>query len=102
MANYEASTTTDKLSSAAGLIELIGIELRKLSGEIESLPSFGNSQLTNEQIVQLQKIDFCSQKLMDLAAIADQVSNTHSLQNVDPPEDIAEAVKLEYTKALLR
>lgn len=92
----------EKLDSVSKMIRLIAAELRQLSSDIESLPVFSDGQLTKEQIVQLQKIDFCSQKLMDFASMADKLASDQNLESLKPIDSVDKVVKLEYTKALLQ
>lgn len=101
MSQDRSNEMAGKPDSISEFIHLIAAELRRLADEVEELPSFENGQLSSEQIVQLQKIDLCSQKLKDFAALADKIASQGSLKALKPEANIGDVVKLEYTKALL-
>lgn len=101
MLEFGAQSSTSVAQSIAQQIELMAKELRQISKEVEQLPNLSNVELTNEQIVQLQKIDICSQKLADLASMADKLASNQKLKSLDAVADMSDAVTLEYMKQKL-
>lgn len=79
--------------------ELVGLlvqELALIAGEIEDLP-VGGGDLTPQQIVAIQKIDFCRQRLMEVAKIMHNAFGEASPSSLHDLEEILMDVGLEHT-----
>ena len=90
--------------SARSALKIISDEIMKIAEEIESLPSLTDGEITNEDMMRMQKIDFCSQKLNDLANIVSHVSSTEDVEamNADLELEMEEIAKLEYIRERFR
>jgi hypothetical protein len=78
------------------LVGLLTSELSLIAGEIESLP-VGVGDMTPEQIVALQKIDFCRQRLMEVTKIMNNAFGSSAVETLHDIEDILIDVGLEHT-----
>ncbi|WP_421855120.1 hypothetical protein [Oricola sp.] len=79
--------------------ELVGLltrELALIAGEIEDLP-IGYGDLSHEQIVAIQKIDFCRQRLMEVTKIMNNAFGSDAVSTLHDLEDILIDVGLEHT-----
>ena len=79
--------------------ELVGLlvqELGLIAGEIEDLP-IGSEQLSHEQIVAIQKIDFCRQRLVEVTKIMQKAFGESSPATLHDLEEILMDVGLEHT-----
>jgi len=79
--------------------ELVGLlvqELALIAGEIEDLP-IGGEDLTPQQIVAMQKIDFCRQRLMEVTKIMQNAFGGESPSTLHDLEEILVDVGLEHT-----
>lgn len=92
---------TNTSNTTAYQLGVIAEELRQISSDIESLSFLSEFALTPAHIVELQKIDFCSQKIADLAAVAERMALDENLQLLDALPNLAGSVKLEYMKGRL-
>ena len=90
--------------SARSALKIISDEIIKIAEEIENLPNTAGSEMTNEDMMRMQQIDFCSQKLNDLANIVSHVSSTHDADamNADLELEMEEIAKLEYIRKCFR
>lgn len=79
--------------------ELVGLlvgELALIAGEIEELP-IGGGEMTFEQMVALQKIDFCRQRLMEVTKIMQNAFGSDAATTLHDLEEILIDVGLEHT-----
>lgn len=79
--------------------ELVGLlvqELGMIAGEIEDLP-IGGDELTLPQIVAIQKIDFCRQRLLEVTKIMQNAFGEASPTTLHDLEEILVDVGLEHT-----
>jgi len=79
--------------------ELVGLlvqELALIASEIEDLP-IGGEDLTPQQIVAIQKIDFCRQRLMEVTKIMQNAFGEASPTTLHDLEEILVDVGLEHT-----
>lgn len=79
--------------------ELVGLlvqELAMIAGEIEDLP-IGSDEFTPQQIVAIQKIDFCRQRLMEVTKIMQNAFGESSPSTLHDLEEILVDVGLEHT-----
>ena len=79
--------------------ELVGLltnELALIAGEIEDLP-IGAGGMTPEQIVALQKIDFCRQRLMEVTKIMNNAFGSSAAETLHDLEAVLIDVGLEHT-----
>ena len=97
----EEVATVRKLRAQAEIhqSELVGLltqELALIAAEIEDLP-IGGSELTRQQIVAIQKIDFCRQRLMEVAKIMQNAFGQAAPTTLHDLEEILVDVGLEHT-----
>ena len=78
------------------LVSLLVQELGMIAGEIEDLP-IGGDDLTPQQIVAIQKIDFCRQRLMEVTKIMENAFGGASPSTLHDLEEILVDVGLEHT-----
>lgn len=79
--------------------ELVGLlvnELALIATEIEDVP-MGFGQLTPEQIVAIQKIDFCRQRLMEVTKIMNNAFGSSAAETLHDLEAVLIDVGLEHT-----
>ncbi len=79
-------------------LEILALEMAKIAMEIKDLPQCGCGEMSNEKIMQMQQVDFCSQRLHDIAnlmRVLSQVDNTISI------ECIAKKARLEHIRDIL-
>lgn len=79
---------------------IISAELSKLAVEIEELPPCDCGNMSNEQIMRLQKIDFCSQRLQDLSSLVVLLSHKLERKENGIAQMMADNARLEYTREL--
>ena len=80
----------------AELVGLLVDELALIAGEIEDLP-IGSGQMSPEQIMAIQKIDFCRQRLMEVTKIMKNAFGEDSAATLHDLEEILLDVGLEHT-----
>jgi hypothetical protein len=81
-------------------IEIIAAELLAIANEIEELPSFDPGELTNEKMVQLQKIDFCSQRLREVSKLIVEFAEQSHQDQITLLKILASSANLEHTRDL--
>jgi len=81
-------------------LNIISEELSKLAMEIEEIPQCECGTMSNEQIMRMQQIDFCSQRLQDLSTLISRMSTNVVSHEKDKPISLAEHARLEYTREL--
>ncbi|KPB00116.1 hypothetical protein [Ahrensia marina] len=81
-------------------IEIIAAELLAIANEIEELPSFDPGELTNEKMVQLQKIDFCSQRLREVSKLIVEFAEQSHQDQITLLKILASTANLEHTRDL--
>lgn len=91
--------STDK--SSKYVINRIADEIDKIADEIENLPSPSGDALTSEDIMRLQQIDFCSQKLRDIAAMVHEFESTKTLPEGEKVNKLKSFAKLEYVQKIV-
>lgn len=80
--------------------ELVGMligELSKIAGEIEEIPVASGS-MTNEQVVALQRIDFCRQRLLEVTKIMNKAFAESTPAALHDLHHILTDVGLEHTR----
>ena len=78
------------------LVTLLVQELSLIAGDIEDIP-VGSDQMTHEQIVAIQKIDFCRQRLVEVAKIMQNAFGEAVPTTLHDLEEILTDVGLEHT-----
>lgn len=78
------------------LVMLLVQELGMIAGEIEDLP-LGKDELSHDQIVAIQKIDFCRQRLMEVTKIMQNAFGEATPTTLHDLEEILVDVGLEHT-----
>lgn len=81
-------------------INIIAAELLSIANEIEELPSFDPGELTNEKMMQLQKIDFCSQRLREVSKLVVEFAEQSHQDQITLLKILASSAKLEHTRDL--
>jgi hypothetical protein len=97
----EDDTPVRKMRTQAEIhqTELVGLlvqELGLIASEIEDLP-IGGEDLTPKQIVAIQKIDFCRQRLMEVTKIMQNAFGGGTPTTLHDLEEILVDVGLEHT-----
>lgn len=80
--------------------ELVGMligELSKIAGEIEEIP-LGSDKITNEQMIALQRIDFCRQRLLEVTKIMNKAFAESTPAALHDLHHILTDVGLEHTR----
>ena len=89
-------------ASVQAVLEVVSKELSKIAAEIEELDLVADGKMSAETIVSMQSIDFCSQRLADISALATVLSKNLSHVEDQSAEEFSSAVKLEHTQDLLQ
>ena len=79
----------------------IADELVNIANEIEDLPGASPGEFSNEEIMRLQQIDFCSQKLRDIARMVEEFDSMNELCEQKRAVKLKDFAKLEYMQKLL-
>jgi len=78
------------------LVTLLVQELGMIAGEIEEIP-LGGEELNHDQILAIQKIDFCRQRLMEVTKIMQNAFGEATPTTLHDLEAILMDVGLEHT-----
>ena len=78
------------------LVTLLVQELAMIAGEIEDLP-IGDEEMSHQQIMAIQKIDFCRQRLMEVTKIMQNAFGQTAPATLHDLEEILVDVGLEHT-----
>jgi hypothetical protein len=92
----EVAQRTEADIHQAELVGLLVNELSMIATEIEDLP-LGSPQLSGEQIMAIQKIDFCRQRLMEVTKIMRNAFGQPTAATLHDLEEILMDVGLEHT-----
>jgi protein-tyrosine phosphatase len=76
-------------------------ELVIIARELDELEVFGNTSPTKEQMVAMQKMDLFSQKLNDISALIETISNTKDGKKSLGSGALTSVCKLEHTRSIL-
>lgn len=78
------------------LVTLLVRELGMIASEIENIP-LGSEEMTRDQILAIQKIDFCRQRLMEVTKIMQNAFGEATPTTLHDLEKILMDVGLEHT-----
>lgn len=92
----EKQSRTEAEIHQSELVTLLVQELGMIAGEIEDLP-LGDKELSFEQVVAIQKIDFCRQRLMEVTKIMQNAFGEATPTTLHDLEEILMDVGLEHT-----
>jgi hypothetical protein len=95
-AENKKETRTEAEIHQSELVTLLVQELGMIAGEIEDLP-IGEKELSHEQIVAIQKIDFCRQRLVEVTKIMQNAFGEATPTTLHDLEEILMDVGLEHT-----
>lgn len=82
------------------VLEILSNEILAISKEIENLPDSGSSTLTSEQMMRMQQIDFCSQRLVAVADLVSHLSKLETGCKENLRNEIKDQIKLEHIQKL--
>ena len=90
-----------KVTTISELMDLVSSELDTIARDIEALPMPCMENMTSEDVMNMQKIDFSNQKLRDFASLLQHVGQLQSSGNQVDKSDLEGCVNLEYSKQLM-
>lgn len=93
-------TTTTKHQEIPPVLEILSNEILLISKEIENLPDSGSTTITNEQMMRMQQIDFCSQRLVAVANLVSHLSKLEVGCRENLRNEIKDQIKLEHIQKL--
>lgn len=82
------------------VLEVLSNEILAISSEIENLPQSVSTTLTNEDMVRMQQIDFCSQRLVAVADLVAHLSKLETGCNDTLRAEIKDQINLEHIQKL--
>lgn len=85
-------------SGTGQLIDTISAELSHIAHEIERFPIADGHSYSSDEIAMLQGIDFCSQKLKEIASLLQVISDTAGHVAIDR-KALDESVRIEAIRA---
>ena len=94
-------STKESEMSLKSVLEIVSTEISNIAAEIENIDLMCGENLNDEKIVALQSIDFCSQRLADMSALAKFASREIENTQSDSVSGWEEVTKLEHTHKLL-
>lgn len=92
--------TTVKHKEKPRVLEILSKEILAISREIENLPDSGSATLTSEQMIRMQQIDFCSQRLVAVANLVSHLSKLEVGCKENLRTEIKDQIKLEHIQKL--
>lgn len=100
-ASDEPEKRTEAEIHQSELVSVLVQELSLIARDIEDVP-IATEELTRDQIVALQKIDFCRQRLIEVAKIMQNAFGDATPSSLHDLEEILTDVGLEHTLAAFR
>lgn len=82
------------------VMDILSKEIMAISSEIENLPAAGDGAFTNEQMMRMQQIDFCSQRLAAIADLVSHLSKLETLSSDNLKGEVRNLAKLEHIQKL--
>lgn len=82
------------------VLEVLSNEILAISSEIENLPQSVSATLTNEDMMRMQQIDFCSQRLVAVADLVAHLSKLETGCKDKLREEIKDHINLEHIQKL--
>ncbi|MBL1405487.1 MAG: hypothetical protein COC17_04185 [Hyphomicrobiales bacterium] len=96
MSNIE----TKEQQEITPVLEVLSTEILAISSEIENLPQSVSTTLTNEDMMRMQKIDFCSQRLVAVANLVAHLSKLETGCKNELREEIKDHINMEHIQKL--
>ena len=82
------------------VMEILSLEISSIAREIEDLPESALGEISYEQMVWMQQIDFCSQRLAEVSKLIKQLSSLEASSNEDLTEMMRAKANLEHVRKL--
>ena len=101
MNNKNNKVEANDVTTISQLMDLVSSELDQIARDIETLPMPSMDNLTSEDVMNMQKIDFSNQKLRDFASLLQHVGGLSSSGDTVNKSNLEECVNLEYSKQLM-
>lgn len=95
MSNKAINNQTNK-----PVLEILSNEILAISNEIENLPDSGSTSFTSEQMMRMQQIDFCSQRLVAVADLVSFLSKLEADTDDSLRNEVKEKINLEHIQKL--
>lgn len=96
MGNKTINTQSEK----PPVLEVLSNEILAISKEIENLPDSGSATMTSEQMMRMQQIDFCSQRLVAVANLVSHLSKLEADCKENLRDEIKGHINLEHIQKL--
>ncbi len=96
----QALRSEQQESGTSRLFDTLSSELSNIAEEIEKFPIVLGHDYSHQEIELLQSIDFCGQKLKDIARILGLISNQTGDIAVDR-DSLEQSVKIEAIRSLV-
>lgn len=96
MGNKAINTQSEK----PPVLEVLSNEILAISKEIENLPDSGSTTMTSEQMMRMQQIDFCSQRLVAVANLVSHLSKLEADCKENLRDEIKDHINLEHIQKL--
>lgn len=97
-----AAKEADQMSDIHVAVRVITEELAKIANEIEEIPGCSCGQMDSQTMMRMQKIDFCSQRLMDLSTLIRQFSDGEAMGSEGLLAKLSQTARLEHTQNLFK
>ncbi|NRB31475.1 MAG: hypothetical protein HRU27_12860 [Rhizobiaceae bacterium] len=91
---------TSEKTDAEPAFSILASELAKIAVEVEALSDGPVGELTQKRMVALQNIDFCSQRLNDLADLLRHLNSEFETQPDGLNERLSQKARLEHNRDL--
>ena len=82
------------------VMEILSLEIRGIASEIETLQLCSCGQITHEQMMQMQKIDFCSQRLAQVSILVRHLAKLEKDRKENLHEELRNEANLEHVRDL--
>ena len=92
----QLAAEADSLSA----LQIISGELAKIADEIEDIPFATGGEISQERMIGMQRVDFCSQRLRDLSALMQLVNEELNEQPEGLFERLSDRAQLEHVRDL--
>ena len=94
------TTLKENEETPSSVMEILSSELSSIAKEIEDLPTSGFAEISNEQMIWMQQIDFCSQRLAEVSKLIRSLSSLESSSKEDLPSVMRDQANLEHVRKL--
>jgi len=90
----------DDEASTTSVLDILSKEIATIAREIEDLPETSYGGITSEQMVRMQQIDFCSQRLSEVSKLMKYLSKLEEASSENLPESLRNQANLEHVRNL--